>query len=44
MVGIESSVFLAPCAASQKYFNSFEQPLAAANVSSGGRIEAGLMQ
>ena len=37
-------MFLAPCAANQKYYNSFEQPPAAVNVSSGGQMEAGLVQ
>ena len=36
--------FLVPCAASQKCYDSFEQPHAAANVASGGQIEVGLMQ
>ncbi len=35
---------LVPCAASQKCYDSFEQPPAAVNVSSGGRIEVGLVQ
>ena len=39
-----SSMFLAPCAANQKHYNSFEQPPAAVNVSSGGQMEAGLVQ
>ena len=37
-------MFLVPCAASQKYYNSSGQPPAAVNVSSGGQMEAGLVQ